>query len=381
MANAIYRTSAERGGVERNAGRAAAPQQPLASATAANTERAGAARPTRQRIPLFDNIKGLLIILVVAGHIMHPVHNDNPALSCIFDVMYLFHMPLFVFTSGLFAKSAYRNGHLKVDRIISFLVLGALYQLAIMVINGAAFTWMRFLRFSSAPWYLISMAWWYLLTPLLARMKPGMGLVASLVASLAWGFVDMSGGFLAISRTFSFLPWFALGYYCPLDAVQRLKRQRWLWIAVGAAVLIALARVFDEQAYRAFFYLVYGDNPYRFGARELIDRLTLIVISLTFSLAVLKLVPERASFLTVLGKRTLAIYVLHRLVRAWLTFHTGYYNLPFMLDPIPGILTILATAGIITAVCALPCFTTLLDRVMSVPWTHAFHRVRLRRQP
>lgn len=58
------------------------------------------------RIALFDNIKGLLIILVVVGHVAHPVHNDNPTISCLFDVIYLFHMPLFVFVSGLFAKCA-----------------------------------------------------------------------------------------------------------------------------------------------------------------------------------------------------------------------------------------------------------------------------------
>ena len=63
----------------------------------------------RARIALFDNIKGLLIILVVAGHFMHPVHNDNEVMSALFDIIYLFHMPLFVFLSGLFAKGAYRE--------------------------------------------------------------------------------------------------------------------------------------------------------------------------------------------------------------------------------------------------------------------------------
>ena len=43
---------------------------------------------------------------MVVGHVAHPVHNDNPAISCLFDVIYLFHMPLFVFVSGLFAKHA-----------------------------------------------------------------------------------------------------------------------------------------------------------------------------------------------------------------------------------------------------------------------------------
>ena len=74
----------------------------------------------RSRIALFDNIKALLIILVVFGHMMHPVHNDNPVLSGCLDIIYLFHMPMFVLVSGLFAKSTYRDGRLCVDRIILF---------------------------------------------------------------------------------------------------------------------------------------------------------------------------------------------------------------------------------------------------------------------
>ena len=104
-----------------------------------------------KRIALFDNIKGVLIILVVAGHFMHPVHNDNLALSAAFDVIYLFHMPLFVFVSGLFAKGAYREGHLNVNRMISFLVLGLAYQAAYLAISGML-TPQRMLLFTSAPW-------------------------------------------------------------------------------------------------------------------------------------------------------------------------------------------------------------------------------------
>ena len=103
------------------------------------------------RIELYDNIKGLLILLVVIGHFMHPVHNDNPVISAGFDIIYLFHMPLFVFMSGLFAKGAYRDGRLNVNRIISYLVLSFAYQAAIILINGSALLPKLFL-FTSAPW-------------------------------------------------------------------------------------------------------------------------------------------------------------------------------------------------------------------------------------
>ena len=64
----------------------------------------------RERIALFDNIKGLLIILVVAAHFMHPVHNDNEALSALFDITYLFHMPLFVSSPGSSQRAPIATG-------------------------------------------------------------------------------------------------------------------------------------------------------------------------------------------------------------------------------------------------------------------------------
>ena len=148
---------------------------------------------SKPRIELYDNIKGVLIVLVVIGHFMHPVHNDNPTISAGFDIIYLFHMPLFVFMSGLFAKGAYRDGKLAINRIISYLVLGFAYQAALVLINGSALFPKLFL-FSSAPWYLIAMAWWYAMTPLLARVRPAVGIAASCAVALAWGVVDLSSG-------------------------------------------------------------------------------------------------------------------------------------------------------------------------------------------
>jgi len=185
------------------------------------------------RIALFDNLKGLLISLVVFGHIAHPVHNANPVLSFAFDVIYLFHMPLFVLMSGLFAKGAYRDGRLNVNRIISFVALGFAYQLALAAINGAALTPRRICAFTSAPWYLISMACWYAAIPVLARLGAARGMTVALSISLLSSTVDLSSGFLAIGRTCAFLPCFALGYYLRPSTVANLRERKGVWAAVA----------------------------------------------------------------------------------------------------------------------------------------------------
>lgn len=326
------------------------------------------------RIALFDNIKGLLITLVVVGHVAHPVHNDNPAISCLFDVIYLFHMPLFVFVSGLFAKRAKNERGVDSNRILSFVLLAALYQLALMLINGASLTPTRFLRFTSAPWYLLAMAYWYAAAPTLGRLGWRRGMALSLALSYASGFVDLSDGLLAISRSLAFLPWFAAGLYCPVERVVALKESRSrtvraaLAAAVALAAAIALARVLDAHAYDWFFQMVYGDNPYRALPLDLLGKTVAAATALVFSAAVLRLVPSRRSWLTVLGERTLGIYVGHRLIRAWLTFRTPFYEQPVLLDPLWGTLIVLGLSVVIVAVCSAPALTGGLNRILRRRW-------------
>lgn len=323
------------------------------------------------RIARFDNVKGLLIILVVAGHFMHPIHNDNPVLSYLFDLIYLFHMPLFVFMSGLFAKGAYRDRRLNVNRMASFALLGLAYQVAYLAISGLLAP-ARVLRFTSAPWYLIGMAWWYLATPALARVPAPVGVGASLAAAFLAGCIDLSDGFLAIGRSIAFLPFFALGYYCPTDRVERAARSRGAWAAVAAFAGLAVVRAVDAHAFDWFFPMVYGDNPYAHGVLPgMLAKLTAIGCALVCSLAVLKLVPAARGALTVLGERTLQVYVLHRLIRAWLTFQTPFYHLPVLLDPLAGTAIILALSGGVTVLCAWGGLTKPFARFMAVRWLPA----------
>ena len=136
-----------------------------------------------------------------------------------------------------------------------------------------------------------------------------------------------------------------------------------------AAACIALLRIADAHAYDWFFQMVYGDNPYRSGiVSGVVARLTATAIAVLFSLATLKLVPKASGKLTVLGARTLQVYVLHRLIRAWLTFQTPFYHLPILLDPLIGSAIILALSGGITVLCSIPALTPPFDALMRMRW-------------
>ncbi|WP_010234461.1 acyltransferase family protein [Clostridium arbusti] len=59
-----------------------------------------------QRDYYFDNIKLLLITLVVIGHVIEPLINTYSNFRLLYFFIYAFHMPLFAFISGYFLKNA-----------------------------------------------------------------------------------------------------------------------------------------------------------------------------------------------------------------------------------------------------------------------------------
>ena len=63
-------------------------------------------KTTEKRIFLFDNVKFLLIVLVVTGHFLLRYVDNYCHYRSLFLFIYSFHMPLFIFISGLFHKNA-----------------------------------------------------------------------------------------------------------------------------------------------------------------------------------------------------------------------------------------------------------------------------------
>ena len=70
----------------------------------------------------FDNIKIILIFLVVFGHLINVVYTEKPfIIQIIWIIIYTFHMPLFVLISGYFSKGY--SVSLKADKILTGLVI------------------------------------------------------------------------------------------------------------------------------------------------------------------------------------------------------------------------------------------------------------------
>ena len=104
----------------------------------------------KERIKYFDNIKGLLIVLVVFSHFLYEFQ-DN-----ILKSIYFFHMPIFIFVSGYFSKNSSKNNLLKL--------------LFYYIVGNTILMWFSFLMYKT-PFSLIEpyYSYWYLIALIFYR--------------------------------------------------------------------------------------------------------------------------------------------------------------------------------------------------------------------
>ena len=208
----------------------------------------------KERNLKLDNAKGILITLVVIGHMLLPIQGTTRGVTNFFYMIYAFHMPAFVFISGLLAQRIYTRvpkqahapaencaqrhphhatnvsatqqvttvGHFNGHRWCSTLWLYILFQFILFFSEipayGRTTRFPDFLHTSGAPWYLLALLLWYLMIPLfagcrgkvlllrpvcsnrrlqLSERRAQSGLPYSLIAWILLTGLSLAGGYLA----------------------------------------------------------------------------------------------------------------------------------------------------------------------------------------
>lgn len=115
----------------------------------------GALQKVKKRIFLFDNLKFLLIMTVVVGHCVYYMTGNSNIMKSIFIFIYSFHMPLFIYLSGLF-----HSDHNVKERCLLFIFLGYIMKAVLYLIKAVLFHKADFSLLSDAgvPWYMFALA-------------------------------------------------------------------------------------------------------------------------------------------------------------------------------------------------------------------------------
>lgn len=272
-----------------------------------------------ERNHFWDNVKGFLILSVVAGHLLGRYLDVYDTFLWMYNLINNYHMPLFIFVSGLFAHKAHSSPEKRTGKMM-------LYYIVIQVINCIVlhlFNCNTAVRLTFAVpgytfWYLMFMAVCIMLTHAMNKISPKWWLPAVFLIALLSGFDNGINATWSAARIFTFLPFFSLGYYVDeqklLQTVRSAKgRLLFVPMAVAACVLLFLIRhtfphetLFGSTAYA----VLYPQNPI-FG---MMDRALFFVTAMFASLGIIALMPQKKGFLSFIGENTLQIFLVHGMV-------------------------------------------------------------------
>lgn len=112
----------------------------------------------KNRVYLWDNMKFILIFLVVLGHFSDIYVDKSPTLQSIYLGIYVFHMPAFLFVSGLFSKRTIKERHWR--KLFNYMILFIFVKMMIIISNRISGGNWQFwpLNVSGMEWYAFALA-------------------------------------------------------------------------------------------------------------------------------------------------------------------------------------------------------------------------------
>lgn len=276
------------------------------------------------RVAKWDNTKAILIFLVVFGHAITSFIGNSEVIRSVFLWITAFHMPLFMFLTGLFSKSFANAPKFNYMKIASYVLLYFFMKLTIYLTLGIvrSFGSFRWISEGGVPWYIFVTAVFMSITYLLKRFNHKKVLVIAFALALLAGYIKEIGDTFMLSRIFVYYPYFFLGFMADRDKLLEFTSKIYVKISALAVIgLFTFAVFYLGDSIFSIRYVLTGNNPYsEFGADwapfGILLRVGCYIVSSVVSLAVLSIVPvKNVPVLTKIGSKTLNVYALHRQVQ------------------------------------------------------------------
>lgn len=275
---------------------------------------------TKKRDFLFDNYRTLLILLVVAGHFIETIYRNNWMLEGLKWIIYSFHVPAFVFISGYFSKKKTPVLTLCKKIAVPYLVFEVLYYLLYTYVTHKE-TRLYLMHPKFTLWYLMALFFWKAATPYFKKI-PGY-FVLSIFMGLAIGFSPMKDNFLTIPRALVFYPYFLAGTCLEKDTVAKIRNTYIgkmklstvfsICFAILSILIFCFARKLpgNPQIFYGRYSYATMNQPPVLGA---VLRIFAYMIGFAITYGLLSILSEKEHRFSVIGQRTMQIYLIHGLV-------------------------------------------------------------------
>lgn len=281
----------------------------------------------KERVALWDNVKFLLMITVVVGHLINLDTDGSHLFRSAFIFIWSFHMPLFIFISGLFHK----NKNIK-EKAVSYFSIYAVLKICYLILKMITHKKLKFELFSEdgLPWFLFATAVFVIITYLLRDFDKKYIFAVAILLGLFCGYDKNIGDFLVLSRIIVFYPFYLFGTMVDKEKIEQLAKKIYVKIFAGAVLLVwgALCFFMTDKIY-ILRPLLTGRNPFNSTLVEygFLYRAGVYVLAAVVGLCFILITPTfKLGKITVFGQRTLQVYFWHDLLIKF-AFNIGIYEL------------------------------------------------------
>ena len=285
------------------------------------------------RIPKWDNMKCVLIFCVILGHISEIYTQEYTVFRDLFFLIYIFHMPAFLFVSGLLSEKTIKEK--KYKNIFSYLLLYFVIKILRNGIHYLVYGTGSFsvLSESGVAWYAGALFAFCLITIIIDKVDLRWALLCLIILSCFAGYDDNIGDWLLLSRIIVYYPFFLAGYMLDKEKFMNLSKKAFVK-CIGAVILLFTIIFVMSNGETCYWLrpLITGRNPFSklemFSEYGGVLRLAyyIIVFIIIFSIAVI--IPNiKLPLITGIGRRTLSIYAIHLCIIdiLWGIFGIGEY--------------------------------------------------------
>lgn len=265
-----------------------------------------------------DNYKGILIFLVVLGHLLFSYDYDNGvAIMNVVKFIYSFHMPLFLIISGYFSKRINKKGNFRL--LVLFVLLNFSYILYDYFVYGS----FDFFTIKYSSWYLLALFLYRIIISLPSVNKfiiinKVFSLSFSFVVSIIIGLFNFNN---LISKLVSYFLFFLVGYLLDNEFLESVNRRKSVNLVTLVFSLLFLGMLSFSLPFSLNFYMAGSYIHYI----QVVFRLIIYIIDIMLFLSFLTFIPDkRVKFLTNIGRNSLSIYLGHRIFTLVITNHFIY---------------------------------------------------------
>lgn len=309
---------------------------------------------------LFDNMRAILVIIVVWGHLLTSMIYDYESIKTIYCFLYFFHMPALTFISGYFSKNINKARDTAFEYLlIPYLILNVCNYIFKILIMKEQFSGFNFLRPLWGLWYLLALFLWKFLLKDLIKIR--FILPFSFIFSILSGFSKEFSSHLTLGRVFSFLPFFLVGYYCSEKCIEKIRKTPkivGLIISAGVGLLsVLIVRYNILEVGDLYFRKAYPKDS---GAQHMFYRIMIYIVALLMIVALIILISNKKNFLSTIGQNTMTVYILHLFTIPLLEKLKLLYERPYLYT----IYSILMTA-IISYLYSRPIVSRIFNKLMN----------------